>query len=248
MLSPDIFRELQDLSGRQFTLDACCNDNGSNALVSKYCSQANSFLETDVQGEHIWLNPPFNQLREFISHYLQCKAKAPHTTSACILVPKWRGPHTRLLKRMQLIREFPVGTQLFSAPSSDGTARQQLPGIPWPVQVFYDAPLPRLHALRSDNQLTMQFSNARVQGANATLVMDSAASDNFLDLDWARRNGLRIKRAPRQVELGDGRTVDALGQCKVRFQVGNFADTVSCWLMQLAPGMDLILASEKSGR
>jgi hypothetical protein len=94
MLSPDIFRELQDLTSRQFTLDACCNDNGSNALVSKFCSKSNSFLETDVQGEHVWLNPPFNQLREFISHYLQCKAKSPHTTSACILVPKWRARPT----------------------------------------------------------------------------------------------------------------------------------------------------------
>ena len=38
---------------------------------------------------------------------------------------------------MQVIKEFPKGTVMFDAPTSAGP-RRILPGVPWPVVVFYD--------------------------------------------------------------------------------------------------------------
>jgi hypothetical protein len=97
------FEALQSRIGCVFTLDACCNVDGSNALVAKHCSVDKSFLDFDCAGETIWLNPPFAEAGKFIRHYQTCKLQAPHTTSAVILLPKWASSRLGgLLANMQL--------------------------------------------------------------------------------------------------------------------------------------------------
>ena len=53
MLHPKIFKQLQKLSNHTFTLDACANDNGDNALCSRYCLVEDSFLNKDLKGEFV---------------------------------------------------------------------------------------------------------------------------------------------------------------------------------------------------
>ena len=65
MLHPKIFKQLQKLSNHTFTLDACANSKGDNALCSRYCSVEDSFLNRDLKGEFVWLNPPFKRANEF---------------------------------------------------------------------------------------------------------------------------------------------------------------------------------------
>jgi hypothetical protein len=168
--------------------------SGDNALCTDYCSIEKSFLKTDVSGRHCWLNAPFDQLHTFIQHYKSCKRLAPGTTSACIVVPDWHGPFRGLLKGMQLLRTYQKGTVLFNAPESDGV-RRDLPGIPWAVHVYYDAPVsspvPAVNNVASvsamavpvcadkaveSHPLTTYFKGT-VAGLNANVLIDSGASE-----------------------------------------------------------------------
>jgi len=143
MLLASEFSKIQKMIGLRFTLDACCNPDGSNALVPElYKSAEDSFLEYDCSGHHVWLNPPYADITPFVKHYVQCKAKSPHNTSAVIILPKWKGSHTQYLKGMHVVKEFPKGSKIFSAPSEGNTAeRIPLGPTPWPVQVLYDPPV-----------------------------------------------------------------------------------------------------------
>ena len=80
---PAEWGRLQDLCGRSFTLEAVTDANGP--LCAHSCSAA-EFLEHKVQGNHVWLNAPLEDLRRVIDLYLTQKTLSPHDTSACILV------------------------------------------------------------------------------------------------------------------------------------------------------------------
>jgi hypothetical protein len=81
------FTRIQQLSGRSFTWDACCNNDGSNALCASFSSPERSFLSQEVAGHHVWLHPPAALAEQFLEHMLHCWERKPHTTSACILLP-----------------------------------------------------------------------------------------------------------------------------------------------------------------
>lgn len=100
MLIKEVFVEVEALTGKPFDIDACCDDEGANSHCASYCSPSSSFLKGDVSGQHVWMNVPTNRIELFIKHYLKCKARAPQTTSACVVVPCWQGPWRRLLTGM----------------------------------------------------------------------------------------------------------------------------------------------------
>ena len=138
--APAEFDDILRILDRPFDLDACCNTDGSNALVANFCSPGNSFLSHDCAGQHIWCNAPFSDYLQFLLHYFSCKARAPHTTSAVFVVPKWtEAPWWPLVRHLQVLKEYGSGYFLFDSPRPDGT-RSSMPGIPWPVVVFYDPP------------------------------------------------------------------------------------------------------------
>ena len=90
MIYPKIFEQLQKLSNHNFTLDACANNKGDNALCSRYCSVEDSFLNKDLKGEFVWLNPPFKRANEFLEAYFTQKRTYPDQVGACIVLPSWR--------------------------------------------------------------------------------------------------------------------------------------------------------------
>lgn len=110
----------------------------STILKVAKCFSDREFLHADVAGEHVFLNMPCEDIEAYLRHYLRCKSKLPHSTSACILVPRWRyrsryrarwGP---LLKHMQLLKEFNRGCIPAISAVDHGKAKS------W--QLFYDAP------------------------------------------------------------------------------------------------------------
>ena len=251
MLRPDIFTKLQAKIGRAFTIDACCNDDGSNKLVDRFCSGSNDFLQTDVAGETIWLNPPFRALEPFIRHYVQCKRRRPHDTSACIVVPVWHGSHERLLKGMQVLQEFTKGTRLFTAPTSDG-GRRQMPGIPWPVRIYYDPPVPRLATIANHASLAVEDSAhtydyrmlyaGNAAGVAATVAFDSLASANFVSTRWLQRANISVPTGSGTVILGDGRTPLATnGTIRLRVAIGRYVDHLVLHVMDMDNVFDIIL-------
>jgi hypothetical protein len=116
---------------------------GRNALVRRYLTPMQDFMRTNVAGEHCWINPPYRQATAFLSHYLQCKAAAPDTTCALLVLPYWpRSKWWPIVRQFKAVCYYPIGTHLFTAPpdSTSGSRRRDLGPIRWPVYVFWDPP------------------------------------------------------------------------------------------------------------
>ena len=141
MIHPRTFKQIQKLCNHTFTLDACANNSGDNALCSRYCSPEDSFLSKDLQGEFVWLNPPFKRANEFLEAYFAQKREYPDQVGACILLPCWRQfADIPELRRMSLLKHYAPGTHLFSQPGQDLAKRHEMAGVPWGVNVYYDPP------------------------------------------------------------------------------------------------------------
>jgi Reverse transcriptase (RNA-dependent DNA polymerase)/Retroviral aspartyl protease/DNA N-6-adenine-methyltransferase (Dam) len=240
------FDAIEAMLPRQFTFDACANDDGSNAMCTKFACHSRSFLDTDVCGHNVWLNPPFARITQFVRHYLQCKARSPSDTSACILIPAWQGKHRKLLHGMQLLHTYEQGHVLFHAPT-DGGGRSVLPGIPWPVEIWYDPPghvvEVDLQAASTDQPLMFRF-HAKAAGCAATVLLDSGASHNFVSSEFAKASAFRIT-APVQaytVRLASGDIVPLAGQCTFKLSMQEFSGTVTALVMpEMMPHTDVIL-------
>ena len=253
------FSKLQRMVGLKFTLDACSNADGSNALVPEcFKSSQDSFLDYDCTGHTVWLNPPYADVTPFLRHYSECKARSPHNTSAVVVLPKWKGPHSAYLKGMQVIKEYPKGTRLFSGPPGPSEKeRQPLGPTPWPVQIFYDPPVAMPlscavalegseagqdpHAEYSESELDCVHIDARVAGANARGLVDSGATPTMLASRYCKANGVVINPSHQTVELADGKRMQVAGYCNVRVQIGQYKAVLKCWVAHLHPAYDLIL-------
>ena len=127
MLHPEIFRELQTMLGWRFTLDAAANVDGSNTLVTKFCSKVSrSFFEEDLDGHTLWMNPPFEDISRWLEHYSSQKHANPRSVRACVIVPSWykyslEGKH--FLRGWKCLKFFGKGSELFSEPTEK---------CPWP--------------------------------------------------------------------------------------------------------------------
>ena len=213
MLDPALFREIE-VDTQPFTLDACCNPDGSNKLCSLYCSKENNFLTYDCTGHHVWINPPYSKGRlfTFIEHYVLCKRKSPRNTFACIAIPAWAiSSVERFLHPMTLVRVFPARKAIWHVPCSDGSRKLFTPGFKWPTYIYYDPP----ESLTGPSDRTaekpdcttaldkLQFvlpckvasSDAEVQigGSYPGIIgLDTMASRNFIDYGLVKK--LQVKR------------------------------------------------------
>jgi hypothetical protein len=261
MIKPAEFRRLQDLTKTTFTWDACCDEQGSNSLCAQFTSPSNSFLKADCSGHNIWLNTPFDSTQVFLKHYLRCKARAPERTSAGILVPKWlNASYRHLLSGMTKLHEYPVGYCLFTQPTTPGK-RRAMPGIPWPVEFFYDPPAPSPSPASRANvdggaaaaattatapstareevevfatgSCTMKFAG-QVSGTSASVLMDTGCEGSaFLSHAFCVSHGIAI-RPPDDavsVKMANGHTNSVVGYCTVRVRIQGYAAVVTCGVM-----------------
>lgn len=77
---------------------------------------------------------------DFLQHYQQCKASAPTTTSATIVLPVWsKASWWPIVRDWKPLKFFPKGTPLFYA-AEQGGSRPKLP-TKCPVVVLYDGPV-----------------------------------------------------------------------------------------------------------
>ena len=132
-LDPGIFWELHQEFG-PFTLDAAADSRGSNAQLPRYCSTRDSFLQRDLAGEHVYCNPPYSDILRFLQHFL-AQRQLHSDVSGLFVLPAW---HTAswwplLLANFQLVREYPAGQHMFSAPADKG--RVDLGPTRWPVVI-----------------------------------------------------------------------------------------------------------------
>ena len=120
---------LEDMTAK-FTLASYCSERTDTGCLMRCCHD-DEFMHTDAADHHVWLNMPEELIAEHLEHYLQCKALAPHTTFACILVSaRFRTSYKRRL---------PKGTQLIM--------QRTIYGAAW--HIYYDGPAPHLVAARA---------------------------------------------------------------------------------------------------
>jgi hypothetical protein len=149
MIHPEEFAYLERLAGCKFTVDCCANPDGDNALVNRYFSADNSFLETDQMGkEMLFINPPYEQIDAFVEHYLHLKTQNP-SLGAVLLLPRWHATGWwQKVQNLEKLTVFRKGYRLFTQPAENG--RRRCGPIPWPVHAFIDRPdrpAPRLFAV-----------------------------------------------------------------------------------------------------
>ena len=109
-LPPEVFQQVQESTGREFT----------KFVTLKGVHHSSDFHSLDemsshnLAGHHSWLNAARGDWRPSLLHYLDCKRKAPSTTSACILVPKIRhGSTVFLLRGWKVVLEIQPGQMIY---------------------------------------------------------------------------------------------------------------------------------------
>jgi len=168
---------------------------------------------------------PEGSIAEHLEHYLQCKATAPHSTSACILVPaRFRTSYKRrLLKGMQLIMQT------------------SLRGVMW--HVYYDSAAPQLlaaRACRTDSSLLMSFQ-CIASGIPACVLVDTGASDAYVSSAFVERCGFRVEPSQATITMADGTVTTVMGTCHIRMRLGQYNSLLRFYVAELSDDWDLIL-------
>jgi hypothetical protein len=166
MLEQHIFAELEADFG-PFDIDGAANEDGGNAQCADYCFKGGrSFLEEDIRGKKIYLNPPFKSAKKFLNHYHEAKADDPSTTGLFILPYEPNANWWELTEGMKLVRSWRAGTQLFTLPTSVPGERRVLGVCPFDVVAMYDGPESHGgHASTADDK---------------AFILDSGASEHMI--------------------------------------------------------------------
>lgn len=232
--SPHGLQDLEKRCGAKFTIAAHCSDQTAAGYFEK-CCHAEHFLHQDVSGHHVWLNMPVKRASAYIKHYLSCKAKAPLSTSACILVPasfkRASSRNRRLLKGMQLLMQITERDDCVSALQ---------PGH-W--HIYADAKVPQMRMATSQPNELLMCVAGRVAGSSARVLFDSGATHVFMSNSFATKSGLRIRAPSRsaEVQVADGKTLSILGTCFGKLQLGSYSAGVSFHVTDISQDWDVIV-------
>lgn len=217
MLDPILFDEIDRRYG-PFDLDGAAAESGQNSQLPVWCSRAaRSFLDEDVAGKNVWVNPPFRDARKFLEHYLTCKEMQPESTSACFVLPLAKDANWwSLTKGMQVVKHWKRGTQLFTLPSlGDATDRRTVRPCHFDVVVFRDEP-------------GVKMADANLSGkpwdpGDEDLVIDSGCTHHLTPIRVYLHNYTTdLKGMPAVVRVADGRElkVQGRGDLKVMSNAG----------------------------
>jgi RNase H-like domain found in reverse transcriptase/Reverse transcriptase (RNA-dependent DNA polymerase)/Integrase zinc binding domain/Chromo (CHRromatin Organisation MOdifier) domain/Retroviral aspartyl protease/Integrase core domain len=198
------------------------------------------FLKIDVSGMHCFIALTAKDYEDCIEHYLECKNKQPYKTSACFILPKiLSGSFKDKLGQAKLVYEFLKGQVV--------NVRDKRERCTTTLQIWYDRPIfPSFQGMSSSqaSPLAMQF-RGKVGGAEALVLLDSAASHCFLSKAFVERHGIKVETCNDvEVELGNGLSSPILGKCHVKVKLQHFFGSAYCYVTQTAPHCDVILGDE----
>ena len=227
MYAREKFQELAKEYG-PFSLDAAASEGGENAQCKRYCSAGeDSFLERKLDGETIWANFPYGRAEEFISHYLEEKARDPRIAGMFVL-PQWTSTTWwSKVQHMKKVREHAAGEDLFTAPPEGRSKeRRRLGPSPWPVCVFWDPP-------SMDASTVPVEEDPRVEICNLTTVAKSPITQATDTSDQGVRGANAVEDA--SVAMHDdhhARLLVATGRvhgatARILFDSGSQVDLVS---------------------
>ena len=268
MFMPIEFSRWENVVGKKVTYDTSCNREFADAvLMSPNVSPLRVwFNKSDCGGCHVWLDPPDNKLHQMISHYKECKLKAPTTTSACIVVPRWVGGSAwrRLLRGMRLLHEYPANTPLYVKLDENGEQITK-PGYNYPIQIWYDPPAgtaepipgvviepwhlsddgpwkrPKtsrsVGTLAGRQGLSMHFKG-HLNSVPTDILMDSGAEGNWVMRDIADAAGAHFHpmKHSQPVELAGGLSTSVKDVCTLEVKIQGVCCRPSFYVLDHLPG------------
>ncbi len=244
------FARVQGQLGVTFSVDAYCNQRGSNALCPRYATPAQPLTSMDLAGQALWCDAPTDLVRNYQQHYERCKARDPKHTCALFVVPK--RPHLDRYFRQKwysLVHEYPKGTQLYTTAQSNKAT--QLTPTESIVQLWYDPPAATASLNAVGNYGNTMIFDAKSAGHQVTILVDSGAdtkgaADGFVGKALAHSLGLARQPAnTASVRLANGSEQVLLGQVCMPVQVGPFRDTIRLLVMDAAvPTADILLGAD----
>ena len=234
MLKSKFFRSLEKRFG-PFDLDACADDEGLNAHLSVFCSPKNSFLDFDASGCKVFMNPPYGRVREFLTHYFDCKDTDPKRTRGVFVLPEWENSdwYEEFLPRLRRVKLFPKRSKLFTRPSRDDPSKRINAGpTPWAVGVYTDidpnsSTKDFLHCVAHVSKASgepLLMVSGEVQGQTLTFLVDSGASRDFIG---EHVNLPTTPIDPLRVKLANGDMIVTKSGVSSKISLGN--DKIESW-------------------
>jgi len=165
-LDVGLMNDLERLTARKFSCGVVMTDFSAHKSCSNpagnMCSDLDVFRSSDLRSQHVLLCPLPTDAKAAWSRYVQCKAEAPDTTSACLILPvgvarssSWR----KLLKNLDCVLRCGAGTPQFLT-SQDGGCQPLMSAHPF--ECWYDRPDPILKccSLQNDMPVDMMYTGS----------------------------------------------------------------------------------------
>ena len=103
----DVITLIENDIGKKFTVFACLceflTDHSDKCIHAKSFNDYNKF---DLQKHTSLLILSSQNAFKCLKHYFECKKKAPDSTSACIVLPKYYGRRYGFMKTMKLLKSY----------------------------------------------------------------------------------------------------------------------------------------------
>ena len=85
--------------------------------------------------------------------------------------------------------------------------------------------------------------DSRLAGVSARTMFDTGATHNFIDEAFVKQHQLHLEPALLKVHLANGTVMDSAGVVKVKLKIQSYYTTITCRVMPLVEGVDLVLGS-----
>jgi hypothetical protein len=86
-----VFSNFEPMHARfYFTLEGCADDEGLTSHGDlPQCSRSDSILESEFNGERVFLNPPWELAEHIGRNFESCRRTTPISTMVVFVLPKW---------------------------------------------------------------------------------------------------------------------------------------------------------------
>ena len=187
-----------------------------------------------------------------LEHYHQSKAEQPTQTTAVFILPQlFRAPWHPSIKGMKHLTTCQA-TELFDhwdprIPNKQLSVYYDAPRVHSGCYAIHDLPeqVQALHTTSTSNGLTFVF-DAKVAGLPSTVLWDSGAINSFISSAFVQQHNLTVSAQSVSVGLANGTTAQTQGLVAVKVKVQQYQTTVSLHVIDLTPGIDVILGDDWS--
>ena len=215
-----------------FDFLVCTYPNNKEDTLSVPCKRSLNLLmnfHSEIYGKCMFVDLTSLRMERFPLAYREGKRLHSFDTRACFFIEKHKSVFVkRALKGLQLLLEFQVLKD----------------NKPLTLQVYYDAPRPKtLNIFGGTRRLTMQFLD-QISGLNAHVILDTAATDCFVNSSYLDNFGLQYVKDSSVLQLANGEEVQVEGYVKLRVKVQQYYGHLTCVVTKLCDGTDLILGDD----